>query len=204
MYLRSRDWCVPDCDWCTNVSLRVCGRKMCLYICMYPSRSVCVTHVYVHTLCCAPPTCTVRTRCRAPPTCTVRTRCRAPPTCTVRTRCRAPPTCTVRTRCRAPPTCTVRTRCRAPPTCTVRTRCRTPPTCTAVLWPLRDITINHHCNYLGIKALPLPLPLRISTKVINYHCNYISTIAITITKYRFILGCLPKLLHLIEMSYVVI
>ena len=33
-----------------------------------------------------------------------------------------------------------------------------------VLWPLRGITINYHCNYLGIKALRLPLPLRISTK----------------------------------------
>ena len=65
----------------------------------------------------------------------------------------------------------------------------------------RGITINYHCHYLGIKALRLPLPLRISTKVINYHCNYISTIAITITNYRSILGCLPKLLHLTEMSY---
>ena len=65
----------------------------------------------------------------------------------------------------------------------------------------RGITINYHCNYLSIKALQLPLPLRTSTKVINYHCNYISTIAITITNYRFILGCLQKLLHLTETSY---
>ena len=64
----------------------------------------------------------------------------------------------------------------------------------------RGITINYHCNYLSIKALRLPLPLRISTKVINYHCNYISTIAITITNYRFILGCLQKLLHSTEIS----
>ena len=68
----------------------------------------------------------------------------------------------------------------------------------------RGIAINYHCNYLGIKALRLPLPLRISTKVINYHCNYISTIAITIINYRFILGCLPRLLHPAKMSYVVI
>ena len=66
----------------------------------------------------------------------------------------------------------------------------------------KGITINYHCNYLGIKALRLPLPLQISTKVINYHCNYISTIAITIINYKFILGCLPKLLHLTKMSYI--
>ena len=52
----------------------------------------------------------------------------------------------------------------------------------------RGITINYHCNYLGIKAVRLPLPLRISTEVIDYHYNYISTI--TITNYRFIVGCL--------------
>ena len=65
----------------------------------------------------------------------------------------------------------------------------------------RGIIINYHCNYLSIKALRLPLPLRPSTKVINYHCNYISTIAITITNYRYILGCLQKLLYLTEISY---
>ena len=30
----------------------------------------------------------------------------------------------------------------------------------------RGFTINYHCHYLGIKALRLPLPLWISTKVI--------------------------------------
>ena len=65
----------------------------------------------------------------------------------------------------------------------------------------RGIIINYHCDYLSIKALPLPLPLRTTTKVINYHCNYISTIAITITNYRYILGCLQKLLYLTEISY---
>ena len=65
----------------------------------------------------------------------------------------------------------------------------------------RGIIINYHCDYLSIKALRLPLPLRTSTKVINYHCNYISTIAITITNYRYILGCLQKLLYLTEISY---